>query len=138
VRHRPDYFLINGRDGGNTLTDPTTAITAPAGEKVLIRATNVGYQPAQIRLGGLEFEVIASDGRPLRATILATQQLVTPGERYDILLTMPSDTSGAATVDYLDIRLNEILGTASTSLQSAPGTIIFQDGFESGDSSAWS
>jgi FtsP/CotA-like multicopper oxidase with cupredoxin domain len=138
VRHRPDYFMINGRDGGNTLTDPTTAITAPAGERILIRTTNVGYQPALIQLGGLEFEVIASDGRPLRSTVLSTQQLVAPGERYDILFTMPTETNEVATVDYLDIRMAGILGTASTSVQSTPGDIIFQDGFESGDTSAWS
>jgi FtsP/CotA-like multicopper oxidase with cupredoxin domain len=130
VRHRPDYFMINGRDGGNTLTDPATAITAPAGEKVLIRTTNVGYQPALVQLGGLEFEVIASDGRPLRSTVLSSQQLVAPGERYDILFTMPAETNGVATVDYLDIRLTGVLGTASTSVQATPGGIIFQDGFE--------
>jgi FtsP/CotA-like multicopper oxidase with cupredoxin domain len=137
VRHRPDYFMINGRDGGNTLTDPTTAITAPAGERVLMRTTNVGYQPALVQLGGLEFEVIASDGRPLRSTLLTDTQWVTPGERYDILFTMPSETDDIATVDYYDIRRTGILGTASTSIQSTPGNMIFQDGFESGNTSAW-
>jgi FtsP/CotA-like multicopper oxidase with cupredoxin domain len=138
VRHRPDYFMINGRDGANTLSDPTTAITAPEGEKILIRTTNVGYQPALVELGGLEFEVIASDGRPLRSTVLTTQQLVVPGERYDLLLTMPSDTDETATVDYFDIRLAGVLGTASTSIRSTPSNVIFQDAFESGDTSRWS
>jgi len=138
VRHRPDYFMINGRDGGNTFADPTTAITAAAGERVLIRATNVGYQPALVQLGDLEFEVIASDGRPLRSTVLSTQQLVAPGERYDILFTMPSAPNGVATVDYFDIRLTGILGTASTSIQSNASNSIFQDGFELGDASEWS
>ena len=138
VRHHPDYFMINGRDDGNTFADPTTAVTAAAGEKVLIRATNVGYQPALVQLGGLEFEVIASDGRPLRSTVLSTQQLVAPGERYDILFTMPSAANGVARVDYFDIRLTGILGTASTSIQATASNSIFQDGFESGDASEWS
>lgn len=138
VRHRPDYFMINGRDGANTFTDPTTAITAAPGERVLIRATNVGYEPALVQLGGLEFEVIASDGRPLRSTVLATQQVVAPGERYDILFTMPSAANGVATVDYFDIRLTGILGTASTSIQATASNSIFHDGFESGDASEWS
>ena len=117
VRHRPDYFMINGRDGFDTLTDPTTAIEAGPGEKVLIRCTNVGYQLAQVQLGGLPFDVIASDGRPLAENISATSLVVAPGERYDILLTMPSSGKRSATVDYLHIRGDgTLLGTASTSI----------------------
>ena len=117
VRHRPDYFMINGRDGFDTLTDPTTAIEAGPGEKVLIRCTNVGYQLAQVQLGGLPFDVIASDGRPLAETISTTSLVVAPGERYDILLTMPSSGKGSATVDYLHIRGDgTLLGTASASI----------------------
>ena len=116
VRHRPDYFMINGRDGANTLTDPTVAVSAAAGQKVLIRLNGTGYQPAMVRLGGLAFDVIASDGRPLPAPITTTEQLVAPGERYDILVTMPASGQYNATVDYYDIRRGGVLGTASTSV----------------------
>jgi FtsP/CotA-like multicopper oxidase with cupredoxin domain len=120
VRHRPDYFMINGRDGANTLTDPTTAIEAGSGAKVLIRCTNVGYQLAQVQLDGLLFDVVASDGRPLAETISTTSLTVAPGERYDILLTMPSSGIRTATVDYLHIRGDgTLLGTASTSIAVA-------------------
>jgi FtsP/CotA-like multicopper oxidase with cupredoxin domain len=81
VRHRPDYFMINGRDGNDTLTDPATAIEAGPGQQVLIRLNNVGYQPAMVRLGNLEFDVIASDGRPLTKTIRTDSQLIAPDER---------------------------------------------------------
>ena len=117
VRHRPDYFMINGRDGFDTLSDATTAVEAGPGEKVLIRCTNVGYQLAQVQLGGLLFDVIASDGRPLAETISTTSLIVAPGERYDVLLTMPSSGKRSATVDYLHIRGDgTLLGTASTSI----------------------
>lgn len=139
VRHRPDYFMINGRDGANTLTDPTTAIAAAAGETVLIRTNNMGYQPALVRLGGLEFQVIASDGRPLPAAMSRTELLVAPGERYDLLFQMPPSTDRTATVEYHDIRLAGVLGTASTSIQGGDaGPTIFSDDFESGGLSAWS
>jgi FtsP/CotA-like multicopper oxidase with cupredoxin domain len=139
VRHRPDYFMINGRDDADTLTDPTTAIAAAGGEVVLIRTNNVGYQPAVVRLGGLQFQVIASDGRPLPTAIATTELLVAPGERYDILLQMPALTVQTATVDYYDIRLTGILGTASTSIVGGEdASEVFSDGFESGDLSAWS
>ena len=139
VRHRPDYFMINGRDGADTLSDPTTAITAAAGETVLIRTNNMGYQPALLQLGGLQFQVIASDGRPLPAPLVVTQHIVAPGERYDILFQMPPATDRMATVEYFDIRLIGVLGAVSTSIQGGDaGDGIFANGFESGDESAWS
>ena len=116
VRYRPDYFMINGRDGDATLTDPTTAVTAAAGERVLVRASNVGYLPALVGLGGLTFDVIASDGRPLPAPISTVEQMVAPGERY-APPALPRSLLGpekVALVDYYDIRLQKVLGTAAT------------------------
>ena len=55
VRYQPDYFMINGRDGANAISDPTAAVAAAAGQRVLVRVANVGYQPALVRLGGLVF-----------------------------------------------------------------------------------
>ena len=86
----------------------------------MIRLNNVGYQPALVQLGGLEFDVIASDGRPLAQTLRTTSQLIAPGERYDILLTMPSSGIRTAAVDYYHIRgADTLLGTAVTSITSA-------------------
>ncbi len=83
---------------------------------LLIRATNVGYQWAMVRLDGLVFEVIASDGRPLPAPIITTESLIAPGGRYDILLTMPASGQYRASVDYDNIRYNRTLGSASTTV----------------------
>ena len=118
ARHRPDYFMINGRDGADTVGDPTVAITADAGMSVLIRTNNMGYQPAMIRLEGLQFQVIASDGRPLPSPVHTTERLVAPGERYDILVHLPESGTWNADVDYFDIRLARVLGTARTSITS--------------------
>ena len=101
----------------DTLSDPTIAITG-APEWVLIRANNMGYQPALVRLGGLEFQVIASDGRPLPSPVHTTERLVAPGERYDILVHLPESGTWNADVDYFDIRLARVLGTARTSITS--------------------
>lgn len=117
-RYRPDYFMINGRDRDMSADDSASAILANPGERVLIRLTNVGYQLSLVNLGGLEFEVVASDGRPLWAPHKATQQLVAPGERYDIYLTMTATADHVATVDYFDIRQQRILGQASTMIRS--------------------
>ena len=116
ARYRPDYFMINGRDGANAGSDSTVAITAAAGQKVLIRVNGTSYMPSVIRLGGLVFEVIASDGRPLAAPVSTTEQLVCAGERYDLLLTMPSTGQYTATVDYYDIRRASLIGTVATTI----------------------
>jgi len=118
VRHRPDYFMINGRDGASSINDPTSAILAAPGERILIRLVNVGYQPALVGLGGLEFNVIASDGRPLPAPLKMNEHLVTPGERYDIMFKMPAGADHKALVEYLDIRMRRLLGHASTRVES--------------------
>ena len=119
VRHRPDYFMINGRDSAALLNDPTTAIEAGPGQEVLIRLNNLGYQPALVNLGGIEFDVIASDGRPLAKSFRTLSQLVAPGERYDILFTMPLSGIKTATVGYYHIRGdNTLLGTAVTSINT--------------------
>jgi FtsP/CotA-like multicopper oxidase with cupredoxin domain len=69
-----------------------------------------------VRFGGLPFEVIASDGRPLPVPLTVTEQLVAPGERYDLLLTIPASGQSNASVDYYDIRRGGILGTVTTTV----------------------
>jgi len=118
VRYRPDYFMINGRDGALLLDDTTTAISGISGETILIRGVNIGNLPALIRFGGLSFEVIASDGRPLAESISVTVWKIAAGERYDILLTLPEAGVYEATVDYFNIRNIAIIGTAQTQITS--------------------
>ncbi len=80
---------------------------------MLIRLNGVGYQPARVTLDGLSFDVIASDGRPLPEAIAATEWMIAPGERYDLLLTMPPSGSYTASVEYFNPRLEKVLGTVS-------------------------
>jgi FtsP/CotA-like multicopper oxidase with cupredoxin domain len=116
VRYRPDYFMINGRDGANTNSDSTTAITASAGQKVLVRVNGTSYLPGIVRMGGLPFEVVASDGRPLAQSYTTTEVLCAAGERYDIILTMPSSGQYTGSIEYRDIRNARVLGTATTTI----------------------
>ncbi len=118
ARYRPDYFMINGRDGDLLLDDVTTAISGVPGETILVRGVNIGYLPALIQFGGLSFSVIASDGRPLVETISVTAWKVAAGERYDILLILPESGIYEATVDYFNIRDIAVIGTAQTQITS--------------------
>ena len=116
VRYRPNYFMINGRDGAALSTDPTVAVSAPTGATVLLRVIHMAYAPALVSLGGLTFSVIASDGRPLPQPIQATSYLMTTGERYDILLTMPAAGVSTARIDYYNIRGTAVVGSAVTTI----------------------
>ncbi|MEL7058597.1 MAG: multicopper oxidase domain-containing protein [Acidobacteriota bacterium] len=119
VRYRPDYFLINGVDGANAQTDSTVAITAAPGETVLLRLVQFSYVPAIVDLGGLTFDVIASDGRPLAGPMTnRTEVAIAAGERYDLLFTMPTGWSSTATVTTRDIRDRVDLGSVQTPIMA--------------------
>jgi len=122
VRYRPDYFMINGKDGADLFSDTTTAIVAEAGQRILIRGVNIGSLPALIRLDNIPFEVIASDGRPLKAPMIRRSLFIGAGERYDLLFTMPSAITAAVGVDYFSIFAAgpnaRPLGSAETSITS--------------------
>jgi len=117
TRYSPDYFMINGRDGTDILVDATSAIEAYAGQRVLIRLVNLGYMPAMVGLGGIPFEVVASDGRPLKTAMPPVNEwLIAPGERYDVLFTMPLAGQVSTSVNYLDISGQNILGSAISTI----------------------
>ena len=118
ARYRPNRFMINGRNGTDAQTDSTVAVEANVGDKVLIRLNQTSYQGARVELGGLAFEVIASDGRPLPAPLTKTSLYMAPGERYDILVTMPASGTRYATVSYYDNRGDNVIGTVVTTVTS--------------------
>lgn len=120
LRYRPNVFMINGRDGNAPLTDPTTAINAPQGTKVLLRLIGFGQMPAVVDLGGVPFDVIASDGRAFKQGAITGQSTwrISPGERYDLLLTLPAAGVRQATVTYLNIRSTGAVGSVQTSITS--------------------
>jgi hypothetical protein len=91
------------------ITDESVAITARKGEPILIRVLNGQYFPIQLVFGTpeapLEVQPIASDARPfldatdysglrgsanpLGQTFTSDLPLITPAERYDLILNTP-------------------------------------------------
>lgn len=118
VRYRPDRFMINGVNGADAITDPTVAITAPAGEQVLIRTNQTSYQGVRIEFAGMEFTVIAADGRPAAVARQMRDLYMAPGERYDILLTMPPAGVYEARLRYYDNQGKRVVGTLLTRVTS--------------------
>ena len=116
-RHRPDAFMINGYSSPQARTDQFTRLVGSVGQRIYLRIVNSSYQWGRVRLAGLPFDVVASDGRPMLQTVTTDSWDIGPGERYDLLLTPKAPISADATVEYLDDYTGGILGTAATRLE---------------------
>jgi len=124
ARHHPNVFLLNGKQTEQAMTDPYTRLELLFGHTAYIRLVNMGYQWARVSLGGLPFEVVASDGRPMRQVPMTDQWEIGPGERYDLLfqplgpnIMQPTEpTVVQATIDYLDDYTGKVLGQVATQI----------------------
>lgn len=98
LNYKPDGFTINGRAFPHTL-DPDdlssqplgAAITAAAGQRVLLRCVNSGFRSHALHFGGLVARVVAEDGYPLKtpelhATYDKRTLTIPPGSVYDVIL----------------------------------------------------
>jgi len=117
ARYHPDHFLLNGKETVDATADPYTKVVVAQGGKAYIRAMNVGYNWARISMGGLPFEVVASDGRPMQQAVTACVWEVGPGERYDLLVSAGRPGTYTAQVDYLDDYSGAVLGSVQTVVQ---------------------
>ena len=114
-----DFFTMNGRSYPDTLEaggDPTapgatskaqqlqfqpisSLIKANAGERVLLRIVNLGYQQQSMTLGGLSLRVVGKDATLMKGrdgtdtSFLTNTVYVGPGESCDAIFTAPAVTS---------------------------------------------
>jgi FtsP/CotA-like multicopper oxidase with cupredoxin domain len=86
--YAPKFFLINGKS-----YPQTDNIPAAAGEKVLFRYLNAGYQNHTLQLLGMGQQTIAGDANLLPAPRGTYTQTVAPGETYDLIGTVPTNTA---------------------------------------------
>ena len=116
ARHRPDVFMINGKAGPDAMLDAASVVNFGVGETAYLRLVNQAYQWARISLGGLPFQVVATDGRPLRKPVTTDNWEIGPGERYDLLVESSTPFSGLGTVSYLDDYSGGVLGDVTTEI----------------------
>ncbi len=114
---QPDYFIITGVDGAKSaLTAPGVAVTMSVGQTLLVRYVNAGYFPQHADFGGLEVNVVASDGRPLPSAMQVTSMDTTSAERYDCLIN-PSKTGTYTVVFTFKHWITGVeVGTARTTI----------------------
>jgi FtsP/CotA-like multicopper oxidase with cupredoxin domain len=93
---KPKYWTINSEFQS---TKASSSISVLAGETVLIRLINSGYEKHTFHMDGRTFKVIATDGRPLKKAIDKQSITLASAERYDILVTFDKDGTYPVQVD---------------------------------------
>ncbi|MGE5552496.1 MAG: multicopper oxidase domain-containing protein [Betaproteobacteria bacterium] len=102
TEYRPAYWLINGRSYPDTLRTSAdgdlaaqphpSLIQANAGERVLLRFINLGFQEHAVTVVGLSLRMVAADARLLRGMhgeeLSRPQEVLyfAPGQTADVLL----------------------------------------------------
>jgi FtsP/CotA-like multicopper oxidase with cupredoxin domain len=116
ARFHPDVFTLNGLETPAAKADPFTRIVANVGEKVYIRVVQCAYNWARIRFGGLPFQVIDSDGRPMQTPQTVNKLDVGPGERYGLLLDASAPGTIEAVVEFLNEYNDTVWGEVRTDI----------------------
>jgi FtsP/CotA-like multicopper oxidase with cupredoxin domain len=83
--YRATYWLINGK-----AYPDTTGITAAAGQRVLLRYLNAGYDNTTMMLLGMHEHVVAKDAWPLNSAYDATADTIPAGATEDAIATVPA------------------------------------------------
>ena len=122
--YSPDFWLMNGRcfpdtlqPAGDPLTIPgqpvlqyqpiSSLVKANAGERVLLRFVNLGYQQHAMTLDGLSMRIVGKDATLLKGLGTTNPQIrngadvsyetntvyIGPGESYDAIFTAPNVTT---------------------------------------------
>jgi len=148
TEYKPDYWLLNGRAYPDTLLphdDPSlplqpvsSLIRANAGDRVLLRFSNLGYEQHAIQLPGINFKVVGKDAKLLRGpdgadlTYWTNTLYVKPGESYDVIFTAP-DVDSQTTYKLYNRNYNKLTNAGSqeaggmvTEVQIFPGTLSGQ------------
>ena len=117
ARHRPNVFLLNGRESADAQTCPFTVVKTGLNKNAYVRVVNQAYQFARFSLGGLPFQIVATDGRPLANPIKTDNWMMGTGERYDIMFSSSVPYKSLATIEYLDPYDSTVVGTVSTVIE---------------------
>lgn len=117
ARFHPNAFLLNGRETPEAMTDAYSKVVIAVGQRAYVRVLNASFNWARVTLGGLPFDVVATDGRPMRAQVQTRVLELGPGERYDLLLQGTAPGSHVARIEYLDEYSGGVHGAVETAVE---------------------
>ncbi len=116
ARFHPDVFALNGYETAAASADPYTRLVANVGQRIYLRLVQCSYNWARVSLGGLPFQVVDSDGRPMRTPYTTTSLEMGPGERYGVILDATAAGTHQAVVEYLNEYNNTVRGEVRTEI----------------------
>jgi FtsP/CotA-like multicopper oxidase with cupredoxin domain len=117
--YQATYWLINGK------AYPQTApIYASAGQRVLLRYVNAGYDNTTMTLLGMHERVIARDAQLLPNPFDADAETLPAGETEDAIATVPTSSSSALPNGYPLYNRQLHLGNGAPADPTSPGGMM--------------
>jgi FtsP/CotA-like multicopper oxidase with cupredoxin domain len=89
--YRATYWLINGKSYPDT-----AGVTATAGQRVLLRYLNAGYDNTTMQLLGMHARAVARGARLLNNPFDANAETIPAGATEDLIATVPSGAAPSA------------------------------------------
>jgi FtsP/CotA-like multicopper oxidase with cupredoxin domain len=115
------YWLINGK----AYPDTAPGITATAGQKVLLRYLNAGYDNTSMSLLGMHQRVLARDANLLNNPFSAAADTLPAGGTEDAIATMPSFAAPTANgFPLFNRNLHVTNGSTADSNYGTPGGML--------------
>lgn len=116
--------------GRGVIKVPKDHLAGKAGDTLLIRLGNLGYWNKKVSLGGLKFDVVATDGKPIKDTNGALNPMkdqtsieAGPGERYDLMVKLPTSAGAyTANIEFLEPHQKKVMGTVKQTINVCSGT----------------
>ena len=112
----PQYLHINGAFGDAAATSKRVTINAQTGQTVCLRLLNAGYSIAEVKFGGLEAELIGSDGRPFPRSFTVDEWMTSGAERYEAMLRPTRPGTYPITVEFFHYITGRSLGMVTGKL----------------------
>ncbi|MBS3912999.1 MAG: multicopper oxidase domain-containing protein [Bacteroidetes bacterium] len=104
-RYVPDYFLINGKSEWEIGVDSTIHVVASQNEPVLLRLANIGFYDNRVIFPKyLQAKVYESDGRIMPKVIATDTLLISPGERFGVLILPNDQQQDSIRMEYLNMN----------------------------------
>jgi FtsP/CotA-like multicopper oxidase with cupredoxin domain len=115
--YQATYWLINGK-----AYPDTTPITAAAGQRLILRYANAGYDNTSMALLGMHEQVLARDAHLLNNPFGAAAETIPAGGTEDAIATIPSGTAPSVHGFPLYNRQLHLTNGPQASADPAPAT----------------
>ena len=116
--YRATYWLINGK----SYPDTAPGITAAAGQRVLLRYLNAGYDNTTMLILGMHERVVARDARLLNDPLDANAETIPAGATEDAIVTVPAGAGPSPHGYPLYNRQQHVTNGAQTGQGPTPAT----------------